>query len=60
MELTNTRRGFRHRSGSSSFDGISSTRPVQRGPEGVMFAKPKNGPGTMSRCHANRAAIRSA
>ena len=38
MLLTNTRDGLRQRSGSSSFSGISSTRPVQRGPLAVFRA----------------------
>jgi hypothetical protein len=56
IELTNTRRGLRQCNGSSSFDGISFTRPVQRGPAFVMEANPRNG----SSYPLNRAAIRSA
>jgi len=60
MLLTKTRCGFRQRLGSSSFDGISSTLPVQNAALGPPWARrfanvKKGAPGP-----ENRAAMRSA
>jgi hypothetical protein len=55
MEFTKISRGRRHRSGWSSMFSISSTLPVHLGPDGVLVAKPANGP-----VLANRTATRSA